>query len=444
ITSDAVRLTTEVHNPIAIEARRIRLDLFEKHMKTDDKVRIQYTTKHARIANGWKKWIGENRGIERLGTVQVKQQQEAAFGEWVQKDPELTERYGRLLTEFKDVYARYTPATRQSTYITEAALAAEVLRLPGRFFDLIDYAAGKDATSEGLKEQGAKLWPRMASFYKDYDAATDQDVMASTLKYYWDNMSTTYVPPYLRKLYKKHRGDFQSMAAHIMGRSVFCRPGEIEAMLKSGQRKPIRALQQDPAMLIAEGFIDYHDACLLPVTEASESRLDSLYRCYVAAIMKMQPERRFYPDANLTLRVTYGQVDDYFPRDAVRYKHFTTLDGIMEKEAMGVYDYGVPERLRELHAAQDYGDYAAEDGLMHTCFTASNHTTGGNSGSPVINAEGHLIGINFDRNWEGTMSDIDYDPDQCRNISLDIRYCLFIIDVYAGARHLVEEMTVVK
>ncbi len=160
--------------------------------------------------------------------------------------------------------------------------------------------------------------------------------------------------------------------------------------------------------------------------------------------MEMYPDKRFYPDANLTLRIAYGKVDDYFPRDAVHYDYFTTLEGIMEKEDPEIYDYVVEEKLKELYNNKDYGTYAAKDGKLHVCFTASNHTTGGNSGSPVLNADGHLIGINFDRNWEGTMSDLMYDPDQCRNISIDIRYCLFIIDKFAGAKHLVDEMTIIK
>jgi hypothetical protein len=170
---------------------------------------------------------------------------------------------------------------------------------------------------------------------------------------------------------------------------------------------------------------------------------DKLQRKYMAAQMKMQPDRVFYPDANFTLRVTYGQVDDFYPRDGIRYKHYTTLKGIIEKDNPDIYDYRVPQKLKELYAARDYGDYG-QDGEMPVCFIASNHTSGGNSGSPVINSEGHLIGVNFDRNWEGTMSDIMYDPDLCRNISIDIRYALFIIDKFAGAKHLIGEMELIR
>jgi hypothetical protein len=444
ITSDAVKLTTEVINPIAIEARRMRLDIFEKHMAGSDKVRIQYTTKHARIANGWKKWIGENRGIERLNTIENKKHQETLYHAWATSESDITSKYGGLLPALDALYAQYTPAMKHYTYITEAGLAAEALRLPGRLSSLFQKAADKKTDAAQLKEEAGKMNQRMAGFYKDYDPDTDRDVMAATLKYYWDNMHKVYVPPYLRKLHKKFKGDFQAIAAYVFSKSKLTHPAAMEQILNSGRKSAILALLNDPLVKISDGFAAYHDDQLLGMIQTSEQQLDSLYRLYVAGIMEMTPDNRFYPDANLTLRVAYGQVDDYFPRDAVRYKYFTTLDGIMEKERMEVYDYVVPERLKVLYEAQDFGEYASEDGRLYTCFTASNHTTGGNSGSPVLNAQGHLIGINFDRNWEGTMSDIDYDPDQCRNISLDIRYCLFIIDKYAGARHLIEEMTVVK
>ncbi|MBE0641752.1 MAG: S46 family peptidase [Bacteroidales bacterium] len=444
ITSDAVKLTTEVHNPIAIEARRMRLDIFEKHMAGNDKVRIQYTTKHARIANGWKKWIGENRGIHRLKTVRDKEIQEAQFSDWAGSEPGLSASYGTLLPSLEAVYARYTPAMKQYTYVTEAGMASEVIRLSGRLSSLLGKAYDKKTEASTLQEDAAKLNQRLAAFYKDYDPDTDRDVMAATLKYYWDNMHEVHTPAYLRKLHQKFKGDFNAMSTYIFRKSKLTNPASMELVLKSGKRSSILALAKDPVVMISDGFAAYHDDQLLPVLEWSDRQLDSLYRLYVAALMSMTPDDRFYPDANLTLRVAYGQVDDYYPRDAVRYEYFTTLDGIMEKERMDVYDYVVPERLKVLYEAKDFGEYAAEDGQLYTCFTASNHTTGGNSGSPVLNADGHLIGINFDRNWEGTMSDIDYDPDQCRNISLDIRYCLFIIDKYAGASHLIEEMTVVK
>lgn len=443
-TSDAVRLVTQTRNPIAIDARKLRLDIFDRHMRKDDQVRIQYTTKHARIANGWKKWIGENRGIRQLNTISEKIAWEESFQAWVDASNARQEKYGTLLTEFEEVYDAYIPATRSSTYIREAGLACELIRQSGRLDELLGMAYDESVEVELVREEADKMLQRMQSFYKDYNAPTDQDVFATLSVFYLENMDETFIPPYLKKLEKKFKGDREKMAEYVFEKTMLLDKEKLTGILKAGKRNKIKKFSNDPAYLISDQYREYYFDELIPVIRNSRNELDSLYRVYTKAIMEMQPDRRFYPDANLTLRVAYGQVDDYYPRDAVHYQHFTTLDGIFEKVAMGVYDYIVPEKLAELQEAEDYGRYADKDGELHTCFIASNHTTGGNSGSPVINADGQLIGINFDRNWEGTMSDIDYDPDMCRNISLDIRYCLFIIDKFAGASHLIEEMTIVE
>ena len=217
-----------------------------------------------------------------------------------------------------------------------------------------------------------------------------------------------------------------------------------EKLLKKYKRKKAEELMEDPMVEILGAVLSKFRKVDMVELNGINEKLDSLYRVYVEGIMKMDTVKEFYPDANLTLRVAYGNVKSYKPRDGVEYMPYTTIEGIMEKENPQIYDYVVEERLKQLYNAKDYGVYANEKGELPVAFIASNHTTGGNSGSPVLDADGNLIGINFDRNWEGTMSDIMYDPDQCRNISLDIRYCLFIIDKFAGAKHLIDEMTIVK
>ncbi len=218
----------------------------------------------------------------------------------------------------------------------------------------------------------------------------------------------------------------------------------LEEFLSTYKPKKYKKILKDPAYNMAAQMGDIYSSHIRTQISSINNSIDSLMRIYMKAQMEMKPEQRFYPDANFTLRVTYGNVNGYYPKDAVYYKHFTTLDGIMEKEDPQIYDYVVTDRLRELYETKDYGQYADKDGSLRVAFVASNHTTGGNSGSPVLNANGELVGVNFDRCWEGTMSDLMYDPDVCRNISIDIRYMLFIVDKYAGAGYLLDEMKIVK
>jgi hypothetical protein len=213
-------------------------------------------------------------------------------------------------------------------------------------------------------------------------------------------------------------------------------------LVQIGNVKKIQAIKRDPVFKLYQSLRSHFDTEVYPTLSIIESSLEAAMKPYMGGMKAMNAGKAFYPDANSTLRITYGLVEGYEPRDGVKYKHYTTLDGIIEKNSFGISDYIIPDRLRELYEKGDYGIYG-KNGAMPVCFIASNHTTGGNSGSPVINAEGHLVGINFDRCWEGTMSDIMYDPDQCRNISLDMRYALFIIDKFAGAGYLIDEMELV-
>jgi len=253
-----------------------------------------------------------------------------------------------------------------------------------------------------------------------------------------------YQPEVLDEINSRFGGDVAAYTEHVYQRSFLDDEAEVNTFLGNFKRKDYKKVMKDPAFVLAGAFAEIYNDRLRPALEKYYATDDSLRRIYMKGQMEFEPGRRFYPDANFTLRVTYGKVKGYEPRDAVTYGYFTTLEGIMEKEDPAIYDYVVEDRLKELYEQKDYGRYADEDGSMHVCFIATNHTSGGNSGSPLLNANGELVGINFDRCWEGTMSDIVYDPAMCRNISLDIRYCLFIIDKFAGATHLVEEMSIIE
>ncbi|MDP4282283.1 MAG: S46 family peptidase, partial [Bacteroidota bacterium] len=241
---------------------------------------------------------------------------------------------------------------------------------------------------------------------------------------------------------KKYDGNFSRFADDMFSESLFTDSTRMMTFLSGFRKKDIGKIERDPAFQLSSGIYYRYEQTVTFALNKLNNRIDSLQRIYMAAQMAMQKDKRFYPDANLTMRVSYGQVKGYNPADAVSYNYFTTSDGILQKEDTSVYDYAIPQKLHQMFLKKDFGRYADADGTLHISFIAGNHTTGGMSGSPVLNADGQLIGLNFDRNWEGTQSDLMYDPDQCRNIILDIRYCLFIIDRYAGAKRLVDELVI--
>ncbi|MBN2174219.1 MAG: S46 family peptidase, partial [Bacteroidales bacterium] len=444
IPSWAVDMQVNVINPIRIDLRGKRIDIFKKYMEQSPEIRIQYAAKQAGISNGWKKWIGENRGINRLKVIDQKKNFESEFIIWVESSAERIEKYGNLLAELEKQYNSLSEISYFSTYLTEAGLGIEAVRFARTFERLVDYSKLKKEIDENkLNELVSDQKNRTESFFKDYQPAIDKEVFAVILKDYYERTHNGSMADELRILYTKYKGDFNVMADEVFAKSVFVSKEKMNEFLDHYKTSNVKKLEHDPVYKLASSFAGLYYQQLIPVIRAKNNHIDSLMRIFMQAQIEMQPMKKIYPDANFTLRVAYGNADGYNPDDAVFYRHYTTLEGIMEKEDPEIYDYVVEDKLQELYQKKDYGVYGDEDGSMHVCFTASNHTTGGNSGSPVLDADGNLIGINFDRCWEGTMSDIYYDLSQCRNIALDIRYCLFIIDKFAGAGHLVDEMTIV-
>ncbi len=435
---------SEVVNPIRIDLRGKRLDIINKYINKDDLVRIQYSAKAAGIANGWKKWIGENKGIKRTGIIEEKEYQEGAFDAWVQLSGAEESPYYGIIDAFDDLYDKISPLERELTYISESALGIEIIRM-GRYFDrLVKVCEKEDATDEQVEKAVASLHRTAGSYFKNYHQPLDKETFIAMIIAYREMADPVYQPEALNVIDSKYDGNVSKYADEVYKKSIMASEASVNDFLDKFKRKKYKKIIKDPVYILASEFVDTYNKKIRPELMKYYAQDDSLQRIYMKGLMSFRPQERYYPDANFTLRVTYGKVKGFEPRDAVTYKHYTTLEGIMEKEDPAIYDYVVEDRLKELYENKDYGRYADKDGQMHVCFTATNHTSGGNSGSPLLNDNGELLGINFDRCWEGTMSDIVYDPEMCRNISIDIRYCLFIIDKFAGAGHLIEEMTIIE
>jgi len=432
----AVDQEANLIDPIMVDLRGKVLDIYNKYQEQDPRVRIQYASKHASIGNGWKKWMGVTEGINHFHGVQKKQAFERNFQEWA-LGARSRYMYIDLLHQFEDNYKELEPYELAYTYMVEAGLRIELVSFAGRFARLLKTTG--DTPQEEVDNMIAALKATSASFYKDYYEPIDREVAAMLLNEYLKAQPADFRPDFLNDI-----KDVDEFVKKLFANSMFTDEAAVNAFLDNFKPGKVKKLQKDPAMKVYMSLISFYQEKVSGHISSLNANIDRLRRIYMKGQMEMQPERRLFPDANFTLRVTYGKVEGFKPQDGKTFRHFTTLEGIMQKENPNIYDYVVEPRLKELYNNRDYGRYADKDGTMHVAFTASVHTTGGNSGSPILNAEGQLLGLNFDRCWEGTMSDLIYDPDICRNISVDIRYVLFIIDKFAGAGHLIDEMTIVE
>ncbi len=444
LPSFALELITEIGNPQKIRLRQSRLDIFSKYQVKDPKVRIQYASKYARVSNYWKKMIGESKGVKRMKAIETKQAYENDFVEWVESSDYTINEYSGLIDAFDETYINLRPYSLSKDYFYEAVLAMEVVKFSLKFGKLVEISQNKDVNDEDVNNEIERLQKYSTSFFKDYYKPIDIEVMAEMLKYYDQNIDSKFKPEFFSEIHSKYNGDYTKYTEAIFENSMFDDEMELNSLLENYKQKSYKKILRDPVYAMAIEFGTIYNSKIKDQYVSFNNTLDSLQRRFMKAQMEMEPSKRFYPDANFTLRVSYGNVNGFSPKDAVYYKHFTTLKGIMEKENPDIYDYVVEEKLKDLYHDKDYGKYVAADGSMHVAFAASNHTTGGNSGSPVLDADGNLVGVNFDRCWEGTMSDLVYDPAVCRNISIDIRYFLFIVDKFAGAGYLVDEMDLVE
>ena len=429
IHSAAVRYIQE-SNPHKIHLRTLRLNIMNAAMEKSQAVRIQYASKNASVANSWKKWQGETKGLIRLQAVAQKEAFEKSFTAWAANKPQ----YASLTAQLKKLYDELEPYAFAADYHSEALVCIELVRTAGALSQLIVREERANSNMERIRNLATE---QLETFFKDYYRPIDQSTFVVLMREYLMNVPSRFHAPIISEQITKYGYSIEMWADELFSSSVFSSRERAMECLHRADFKDV--FRNDPAAKLYAAYMEQYTQVVSPKVAELNSAITLLYRNYMKGQMEFQQHRVFYPDANSTLRITYGKVKGYKPMDAVYYEPIATLDGIMEKDNPYIYDYDVPQKLRDIYHNKDYGRWAV-NGTVPVCFIATNHTSGGNSGSPVLNANGELIGINFDRVWEGTMSDIMYDPVVCRNISVDIRFILFVIDKVAGAGYLLNEM----
>ena len=435
VVSSYLKFIIEKERPARIHMRDLSLGVIDKGMRSSDLIRIQYSAKQASIANAWKKWIGQIEGLQNLDGVSIKIQREKEYTDRALSNPAWSEKYGTLIKKMNDLVAN------QSDFEFKYAMGIEYLSVGPEYFklarslnDLItNYKKYKD--SGELPSVIAKLKASGEGFFKNYNSEIDKEIFNLLTKAYF----TSIYPG------NAQQSDLEvdKLTNTIYSKSIFTNQNRFQDFLSSFNSKSLAKLQKDPGFFHYNKEINVFRNEVVPGYNAFSSSMTALLQVYVEGRKLMYPELKHWPDANSTLRITYGQLEGSSPTDGMMYTEHTTLDGIIAKYNTGNPDFELLPRMLDLHKEKKYGEYA-QDGELWVCFTGSNHTTGGNSGSPVIDAEGNLMGLNFDRTWESTMSDYMFDASRCRNVVVDIRYVLWVIDLYSNAKYLVDEMTIIR
>ena len=420
-------------NPAKIEIRDNALKIINEFMRADQEIKIKYASKYASVANYWKKWIGENQGIHRSGAIELKRELEADFTKKVEEQD--LEGYVTLLSDFETLYKEIEEVSLARDYWIEVAYRnVELLSNSFRTFQL-EQAFNKGGEAAFEKARDAVL-ERLKGTFKNYSAKVDEPVFARLVSLYAEKAPAEYVPENMKNV------DIGALTKDIFASSKLTSLADVEELLSGTGVEVMEKLNADKGHNFGKELHTIFFNKIQPNFQTLNLKIAAVQKKYMKALMDVFPNKRFYPDANSTLRVNYGRVEGYQPKDGVFYTTSTTLKGVMEKYKSDDYEFDVPKKLRDLYETKDYGQYD-ENGSMPVNYLSTNHMTGGNSGSPVVDAEGNMTGLAFDTTWEGTMSDLHFDADIVRSIMVDIRYVLFIIDKYAGATNLIDEMTLV-
>lgn len=437
-TSYEVDDLLKITHPNRIKIRGIRQEIIMADMQADPKVNIQYASKYSGSSNYWKYSIGQKEGLERLHVKEQKEQIENQFNKWVVANPERKAKYGDALNLIRTSVEGMAPYENAQQYLSECFIRGCELLSMNRVASTLIRALQSDEPAQ-ITDITKRMQDYISSFYKDYNPPTDQKVMKAMIKLYRSDIPQQFQPDfYVNIIDKKFKGDVDRFVDDMFAKSVFANEERLNAFLA---KPDLKTLEKDPVYLTATSINSMSRTVSADLSQFNEDLVKGR-RLWMAALMEMIPDKTRYPDANFTMRLTYGSIRDYEPRDGVIYKYYTTLKGVIEKYKPGDYEFDVPQRLIDLYNKKEYGRYASSEGYMPVCFLTNNDITGGNSGSPVMNGNGELIGLAFDGNWEAMSGDIAYEPELQRTIAVDIRYVLWIMDIYAGAGHLVKEMTI--
>ena len=441
LTAGAMKQRTEVINPIRIGMRDLSLAVIDSAMRADAQIKIDYASKQARIANAWKKWRGESEGVAAVKGLEKRRKMEADFQRRLAKKPADAARYQSLIGELDKLVTEREAVAKTRAYVAELNYNIDLFRIANILRRQVKIADNNGI--EAFKKRVPGIVNYLEGFYKGYNPAVDQGVAKALLPAYYARVPTEHQAFYVRDQVE-FAGSMDRMITDLFERSYLTKGKRLVKLLREDPELALDLLRGDMGYQYAAQLNRHNEKHVVDVYNGMREKAAPLQRRYMKGLLAMFPEQRLYPDANSTMRVSYGKVEGFTGLDGKTYDHITDLDGVIAKYQPGDYEFDLPIGLVNLHKAKDYGPYAMKNGKLPVCFLGSNHTTGGNSGSPALDAHGRLVGLNFDRTWQSTMSDVNYDPTICRNIMVDIRYVLFLIDKLGGAPHLVEEMTLVR
>ena len=436
-TSYEIDEQLQIVHPVRIKVRGVKQDVWIQDMQADPKVKIQYSAKYQTSSNYWKFSIGQKQSLEKLDIKAKKEEIEEQFNKWISANSNNKQKYGEALNLIKSAIEGRAESFRALSYANECIQGCELMVMSRSFSSLVE--ALKSGNNERISKAAADIKSGAEEFYKDYNASTDNKSTKAMLKLLREDVPAKFHPDFFANIIDvKFNGDIDKFVDNMFANSILSSQDKLDTFLANPN---IEAIENDPARIAMASYLNA-SAEITGKTYSYEPAITEGRRLWIAALLEMAPEKVQYPDANSTMRMTYGTVKNYEPRDGVIYKYYTTLEGVLEKYKPGDYEFDVSQRFLDLCDRKEYGRYASSEGYLPVCFLTTNDITGGNSGSPVINGNGELIGLAFDGNWESMSGDIAYEPELQRSIAVDIRYVLWVIDIYAGAKHLVDEMTI--